>query len=188
MSAAAKPPASRPLLFAILVLISARVVAGWEDAPDGKLQKHAADTVCEIRATIEHTHSYFDLARGYAVFPGITRIGIGLGGAYGKGIVVEGDTVVGTTSYKQFTFGIQIGARNFAMIIFFQDEAALAQYKEGGVQFMGQTGLSLLTTGVNATPSYNNGVAVFALPKLGLMGEFTVSGVKFNYKPLPNGD
>lgn len=188
MSAAAKSPVLWPPLLAVLALISAPAAAGWEDAPEGKLQKRSADAVRKIRAVMEYTQSYFDLARGYAVFPGITRIGIGFGGAYGKGIVVEGDAVVGTTSYKQLTSGIQIGVRNFALIIFFQDEAALADYKEGKVQFMGQAGLSLLTTGVNATPSYNNSVAVFALPKLGLMGEFTISGVRFNYKPLSNGD
>jgi lipid-binding SYLF domain-containing protein len=158
--------------------------ADWLSAPDGRLQQRSVKAVLKIRDTIERSKPFFDEAYGYAIFPGITRVGIGFGGAHGKGVVVEDDTVIGTTSYWQLTSGMQIGARNFGMIILFQDKNALDEYKANRLQFMGQAGLSLLTTGVYGSPGYNNGIAVFVIPKLGLMAEFTVSGAKFNFKPL----
>jgi lipid-binding SYLF domain-containing protein len=70
------------------------------------------------------------------------------------------------------------------MIIFFKDQQALEYFQSSKTQFMGQAGLAVGTLGVAGTPAYNDGVAVVTLTRVGLMGEFTVSGAKFTYKPL----
>ena len=57
-------------------------------------------------------------------------------------------------------------------------------FKARKLQFMGQAGVALATAGANSTPTYNEGVAVFTLTTVGLMGELTVSGAKFTYKDL----
>ena len=35
----------------------------------------------------------------------------------------------------------------------------------------------------DGTPAYNDGVAVVTLTRFGVMGEFTISGARFSYKP-----
>ena len=70
------------------------------------------------------------------------------------------------------------------MIVFFKDKQALEYFQLAKTQFMGQAGLAVGTVGVAGTPTYNEGVAVVTVTRLGLMGEFTVSGAKFTYKPL----
>ena len=97
---------------------------------------------------------------------------------------MAGDAVTGRTKYWQFTSGIQAGAKNFSMIIFFRDKKALEYFQLGKTQFMGQSGIAVGTMGAAGTPGYNDGVAVVTMTKLGLMGEFTVSGAKFSYQPL----
>ena len=52
------------------------------------------------------------------------------------------------------------------------------------MQLMGQAGIDLVTLGLSGTPAYSDGVAIFALTRLGLMGEFTYSGARFGYKSL----
>ena len=48
---------------------------------------------------------------------------------------------------------------------------------------MGQAGIALGTLGAAGTPAYNDGVAVVTLTRFGVMGEFTISGARFSYKP-----
>jgi lipid-binding SYLF domain-containing protein len=157
--------------------------AEWQS--DGsKLQDGAAQAIAAFRERVPRTEAYFDQAYAFAVYPSVTRIGFGFGGAYGKGIVVEGDETIGLSKYWQFTSGIQAGARNFSLIVFFKDKQALEYFQLAKTQFMGQAGLAAGTVGVAGTPTYDEGVAVVTVTRLGLMGEFTVSGAKFTYKPL----
>jgi lipid-binding SYLF domain-containing protein len=163
------------------------VAADWQADPEDSLQVRTYEVVTAFKDRVPRTVPYFQQAYGFAVFPSVTRAGFGFGGAYGKGLVIEGEQAVGVTKYWQFTSGIQAGARNFAMIIFFKDKEALDYYRSGEIQFMGQAGLAVANLGIAGTPAYNEGVAVVTLTRFGLMGEFTVSGAKFSFKPLPRG-
>ena len=166
-----------------MVFTGIPAAAEWTADPEDKVQVKSEAALAKFRDRLPRTEPYFEQAYGYAVFPSVTRFGFGFGGAYGKGIVIEGDRAVGTTKYWQFTSGIQAGVRNFSMIIFFKDKQALEYYQSGKIQFMGQAGLAVGTVGVAGTPAYNDGVAVVTVTRLGLMGEFTYSGAKFTYKP-----
>ncbi len=150
--------------------------------PNDKRQVSAADAIEKMRSTISRSEQFFEDAYGIAVLPSVTRIGIGFGGAYGKGIVIEGDTVIGRTGFWQFTSGIQAGIRNFTMVLFFKDKDALENYKQGKIQFMGQAGLAVATVGIAGTPTFNEGVAIITMTRLGLMVEFSYSGARFTYK------
>ncbi|MEJ2172790.1 MAG: hypothetical protein ACO22K_07645 [Woeseiaceae bacterium] len=169
---------------AVLLLTGLPVSADWQADTGDKVQVKAEQAIADFRERLPRTEQYFEQAYGFAIFPSVTRVGFGFGGAYGKGVVVETDRTVGTTKYWQFTSGIQAGARNFSMIIFFKDKAALEYYQSGDIQFMGQAGLAFARSGIAGTPAYNEGVAVVTMTRLGLMGEFTVSGAKFTYRPL----
>ena len=171
-------------LVLLLVAVQPRATAEWQADPDDRLQVRAENAVDRIRARVERSHPFFDDAYAYAVWPGITRAAFGFGGAFGRGIVVEKGEAVGTVSYWQLSSGIQAGAKNFSMIIFFEDKETLEGLKRGDIQFLGQAGLDLATVGASGTPAYNSGVVIIPLTNLGLMGEFSASGVKFNYKPL----
>jgi len=172
------------IVLVCLVALPSIAVADWAADPSDKIRAKASAAVEAFRENVPRTEPFFAQAYGYAIYPSITRIGFGFGGAYGKGIVVAGDTVTGHTRYWQFTSGIQAGAKNFSMIIFFRDKEALEYFQQGKTQFMGQSGVALGTLGAAGTPGYNEGVAVVTMTKLGLMGEFTVSGAKFSYAPL----
>ena len=155
----------------------------WEADEGDRLQERAAAAIERIREKVERSHPYFEDAYAIAVWPGITRVAVGFGGAYGRGVVIEQDEAVGTVSYWQGSSGIQAGAKNFALIIFFKDKATLEGLKLGKIQFTGQAGVDLATVGAAGTPAYNEGVALIPLTNLGLMAEFSAAGVWFNYKP-----
>ncbi len=158
--------------------------AAWEADPGDKQQVKAAKAIAQLRERIPRTETFFEDAYAFAILPSVTRVALGFGGAYGRGIVVEGDDVIGTTGFWQFTSGIQGGARNFSMVIFFKHKEALEYYKTGELQFMGQAGIAVAAVGAAGTPAYNEGVAIVTVTRLGLMFEFSYSGAKFTYKPL----
>ena len=171
-------------VFALAVLLLSPVSqAQWQPDPNNERQVAAAEAVSRMRDRIPRSHTFFDDAYGYAILPSVTRVAVGFGGAYGRGIVVEGDQVIGDTSFWQFTGGIQAGAKYFSMVIFFRDKQALEYYKEERLQFLGQAGVALATVGANGTPAYNEGVAIITVTRFGLMGEFSYSGGKFRYFP-----
>ncbi len=158
--------------------------AAWEADPDDRRQAKAASAIEQLRERIPRTEMFFEDAYAFAILPSVTRAALGFGAAYGSGIVIEGDDVIGTTRFWQFTSGIQAGARNFSMIIFFKDKEALEYYKKSELLFMGQAGVAVATVGAAGTPAYNQGVAIVTVSRLGLMFEFSYSGARFTYKPL----
>jgi lipid-binding SYLF domain-containing protein len=157
--------------------------AEWQADTQDRLQVRAAQAIDKVRSKIERSAPYFEDAYAMAVWPGITRVAFGFGGAYGKGIVIEGDDAIGTVSYWQGSSGIQAGAKNLTMIIFFKDKESLDALKQGKMQFTGQAGIDIATVGVAGTPAYSEGVAIITATNLGLMAEFSAAGVKFKFKP-----
>jgi len=170
----------------LLLWPGSTVMADWEADPDDRLQVRVAQAIDKVRSRVERSAPYFEDAYAMAVWPGITRVGFGFGAAYGKGIVIEGDDALGTVSYWQGSSGIQAGAKNFTMIIFFKDKESLEVLKQGKVQFTGQAGIDIATAGVAGTPAYSAGVAIITATNIGLMAELSAAFVKFNFKPYEN--
>jgi lipid-binding SYLF domain-containing protein len=176
--------ATRSLAAIISLLIGSTAVADWQPDPGDKNQMKAQLAIEKIKEKIPRSATYFDQAYGFAILPSVTRAAIGFGGAYGKGLVIEGDRLIGKTGFWQFTSGLQLGANNFSMIVFFKDQEALEYFKTRNMQFAGQSGLAVATFGIAGTPTYNEGVAIITMTRLGLMGEFSYGGIKFTYKDL----
>ena len=179
----------KSMIFSCMLLLTfglsgTQALADWEADPDDRRQVKAATAIAQFRERIPRTAMFFEEAYAFAILPSVTRAALGFGAAYGSGIVIEGDDVIGTTRFWQFSSGIQGGVRNFSMIIFFKDKEALEYYKTGRLQFLGQAGVAVATVGAAGTPAYNQGVAIVTVSRLGLMFEFSYSGARFTYKPL----
>ena len=160
-------------------------MADWQADPDDKKQVKAEAAIARVKENVPRSAMYFEDAYGFAVLYSITRVAVGFGGAYGRGLVFEGDNLIGKTGFWQFTSGIQAGLKNFSMIVFFKDKEALEYFKAREMQFTGQAGIDVATWGAAGTPTYNEGVAIITATRLGLMGEFSYGGIKFTYKDLP---
>ena len=125
---------------------------------------------------------YFDDAKAYAIFPNIGKGAIIVGAASGNGAVYERGVLVGMASMKQLDIGAQIGGKAFSEIIFLKTDKAIQEFMDDDLQF----GANLSAIAINQAPpsfdiTYTDGVAVFTLPKEGLMAEISVGGQKFDY-------
>jgi lipid-binding SYLF domain-containing protein len=167
----------------LILALQSVAVAEWQPEEGNRLETRTASAIERMKEKVERSHPYFEDAYAIAVWPGITRLAFGFGGAYGKGLVVEQDEAVGTVSYWQFSSGIQAGVKNMVLVLFFKDKESLESLKRGEIQFTGQAGVDVVTYGAAGTPTYNEGVAIIPLTNLGLMAEFSAAGTKYNYKP-----
>ena len=120
---------------------------------------------------------------GYAVFPTIGKGGIGVGGAYGKGVVYDGGLIVGYCDMSQASIGLQLGGQSYTEIILFSTRDALNTFKAGNFAFDAQATAVALRSGAGANAKFTRGVAVLTMDEAGLMGEAVIGGQKFSYQP-----
>jgi lipid-binding SYLF domain-containing protein len=164
-------------MLAGLVFSTAR--AGWDPADED----HAKAGVEFFKKNAPVLDRFFEKAYGYVVFPDVFKGGYFIvGGGHGNGYVYELNTLVGHSSITQFNVGPQLGGQSFSEIIFFKDKAELDNFKKGNYELNAQVEGVVATTGAATTIDYSHGVAVFVLPKAGIMAEATVGGQKFSYR------
>ena len=70
----------------------------------------------------------------------------------------------------------------FSEIIFFKDEAAVANFKRDEFELSAQASAVIAESGGGTKADYSNGIAVFVLPKSGAMLEASVGGQKIEYR------
>jgi lipid-binding SYLF domain-containing protein len=128
--------------------------------------------------------TFFAHAPGYVVFPGIGKGAVGVGGAHGNGVVYARQQPVGKASLSQISIGAQLGGQEYAEVIFFETQEALAHFMAGNFTFSGQVSAVALKSGASADAKYRDGVAVFTATKGGLMFDASVGGQKFKYEPF----
>jgi len=151
----------------------------WDSDEAEDLQPKVAETVEKILEKDEGMQSFIDKAAGYAVFPNVGKGGFGIGGARGKGLLMEGDEVTAVVTLTQLTIGFQAGGQAYSEFIFFEDDLALGNFKRGNYELGAQASAVAIKAGASADANFNDGIAIFTQAKGGLMYEATVGGQKF---------
>ena len=68
-------------------------------------------------------------AVGMLVMPLVTEAGFGIGGAYGRGALRVGGATVDYYLQAEASFGLQIGAQQYAHVLFFMTDEALQTFR-----------------------------------------------------------
>jgi lipid-binding SYLF domain-containing protein len=141
------------------------------------------ETIRAFLAKDSSMKKLFHGARGFAIWPSVGKGGFVIGGGGGTGSVYEQGKLTGASKVSFVTVGAQIGGQSFAEVIFFKDKAAIDNFKRGNFEFGAQVSAIAATAGAGSAADYDSGVAIFTLPKGGLMAEASVGGQKFTFKP-----
>jgi len=157
--------------------------ASLSSDPSAQLTRETKAAIELLKRADPSLKKLFEGAEGYAVFPSVGKGGLIVGGAHDIGQVFEKGRLIGEAELVQVTVGLQIGGQSYAEIIFFETKDALARFKASGLEFSAQVSAVAAAEGVAENAKYEQGVAVFTLPKSGLMAEASVGGQKFNYIP-----
>jgi len=168
------------ILTPILILFMSTSWA-WDPDPNNKMELDVKAAILDISSKDPGIEAWFTGAAGYAAFPKVGKGAIGIGGAHGKGLVISGDQVVGTTSLSQISVGLALGGQVYAEFIFFRDTTALDDFKRGNYEMGAHASAVLATAGAAADANYNDGVAIFKNTGSGLTFEASVGGQKFKF-------
>ena len=125
--------------------------------------------------------TFFANSAGYVIFPNVGKGGLIVGAAAGNGVLYVNNTEVGMAKLKKLSLGLQAGGQSIIEAIFFEDEKSLETFKKGNFQFAAGVSAVVLKSGKAKNAKYKDGVAVFAMPKAGLMADASVGGQKFDY-------
>jgi lipid-binding SYLF domain-containing protein len=128
--------------------------------------------------------NFFDKSAGYVIFPNVGKGGFIIGGASGNGVVYENGKIIGMADLKKLNIGLQAGGQAIIEVIFFETDKDLAAFKQSDFQFGAEASAVAVKSGIAFNAKYKDGVAVFALPKAGLMADASVGGQKFKFKPI----
>ena len=86
-------------------------------------------TLNEMYNTYPNTIQLAQKANGMLVMPLVTEAGFGFGGAYGRGALRVNDVTVDYYSVVKGSGGLQIGAQQFAHVLFFMTDEALVDFR-----------------------------------------------------------
>jgi lipid-binding SYLF domain-containing protein len=171
-------------LFLIAMISSPTARAAADSKTDVDLQAAAQQAISDFKLKDPSLEKFFDGSVGYAVFPSVGQGGLVFGGAHGAGLVYEKGALIGKATVSKATVGAQIGGESYAEVIFFQTPEALQDFKESRLELSAGIGAVAAAEGAAQSVNYQQGVAVFTLPRSGFMARAAIGGQKFKFEPL----
>ena len=171
------------ILSLALGLGSATAFAGWDPDEAEEYHAKAQEAKAEFLENDPSVQRFFDKSSGYVIIPTVGKAGFGIGGARGKGLLYENGESTAIVTLSQLSFGFQWGGQAYSEFLFFEDAAALADFKRGNYELGAQASAVAVTAGVSTDAEFNGGMAIFTQAKGGLMYEASVGGQKFKVEP-----
>jgi lipid-binding SYLF domain-containing protein len=171
----------RPLVLTMV----AGLLVGCATAPASRPEREALLTesvtaLQRMRAEDPGVSALVQRGAGYAVFPTVTKGGLGVGGARGQGVLYERGRHTAYCDLTQATVGAQVGGQTFSELLVFESPAAVERFKAGQLAFAADASAVALQRGVaTADVPFVDGVAVVVSPLTGVMVEAAVGGQQF---------
>src|SRR5690606_2220726 len=175
---------SRKARLSILAILFLGFTAAAQDAEQQEIIDDAENAKQAFIAEDPGIQKLFDSSEGYVIFPNVGKGAYIVGGASGNGAVYQKGELIGMADLKQLDVGLQLGGQAFSQVIFFGNEAALEDFKEGNFELSGTASAVALEEGAAETVRFEDGIAVVTMPKAGAMLEISVGGQKFKFEAL----
>ncbi|MCB0328710.1 MAG: lipid-binding SYLF domain-containing protein [Bdellovibrionales bacterium] len=168
---------------AILVLLFAPSLALAKARPD--LDKDVEAATAQFKSEVKGGDEVLENAKGYLIFPEVTKAGIGIGGEYGKGALVVKGEIQQYYSTKSASIGAQLGVETKAVLIAFMTEKALKDFENSDGWEVGVDGsITIANVGadgsINTTMRSDKPMVAYVYGKKGLMADVSLSGSKFS--------
>ena len=176
-------------VMAVMLTVVGGLLIGCATAPTSRADRDAlmAEATASLQQMRMGDPGVGELVRqsyGYALFPKVTKGGLGVGGAYGRGVVYERGKHVGYSDLSQASVGLQAGGQTFSELLVFESKDAMDRFKAGQFNFAADASAVVMESGVATNAAFVDGVAVVVRPIGGAMVEATVGGQKFAYQTL----
>lgn len=170
--------------FRLLAIIAAMLFSAPGLAGTAAEIDSAADqAVAVFREDVNGADVFLNQAAGYLVFPRVIKIGIGIGGETGEGVLRVGGKTVDYYRTSAGSFGFQLGAQAKSIVIAFMTPESLEKFRASSGWEAGVDGsVALIDMGGGKSINTNNikdPVVGFVYGSKGLMFNLTLEGSKF---------
>lgn len=110
-------------------LVLAGCANGLGSEGPGRIDARVSTTLNQMYSDVPDSRLLSERASGMLVMPLVTEAGFGLGGSYGRGALQVNGVTVDYYSQTKASFGFQIGAQQYAHVLFFMTDEALADFR-----------------------------------------------------------
>jgi len=148
------------------------------------IDARVASSLSYLYSNYPATQDLRDKSAGILVMPLVTEAGLGIGGSYGRGALQVAGSSIDYYSATQASLGFQIGAQQYAHVLFFMTNDSLFNFRNSpgwsagaDVQYAAndQAGNLSATTTTSLSP-----VIAVIFGQAGLIAGATVKGTKYN--------
>jgi lipid-binding SYLF domain-containing protein len=170
----------------VLIAMAATIAAPriGQAASAAEIEADANDTLHSFVSQVPGARELAAKAAGILVFPSVVKAGIGIGGEYGEGILLNQQRVEGYYNLISASFGFQLGVQERSVIIMFMTQDALRGFEERAGWKIGVDGsVTIITVGVGGgidTDKIVSPVIGFIIDQKGLMYNLTLEGSKIS--------
>jgi lipid-binding SYLF domain-containing protein len=174
----------KTLCLILIVGLAANAAPPRAGAGAGAIDAAANETLHSFVRQIPGARELAQKAAGILVFPSVVKAGIGLGGEYGEGVLLNQQRVEGYYNLISASFGFQLGVQQRSIIIMFMTQDALAGFQNRAGWKVGVDGsVTVITVGVGGSIDSDKVVSPvigFVLDPKGLMYNLTLEGSKIS--------
>jgi lipid-binding SYLF domain-containing protein len=146
------------------------------------ISRDANASLQQLYASVPAAKALGAKANAVLVFPKVTKAGLGVGGQFGEGALIQKGKAVGYYNTAGASVGLQAGAQQFGYAMFFMNANALAQLdKAGGFEVGVGPSLVVVDEGMAKTMTTTTGkddIYAFIFGQKGLMAGLGIQGNK----------
>jgi lipid-binding SYLF domain-containing protein len=165
-------------IFSAFLFASVALAASAE-----KINQESDEALQAFKAQVDGADVFLNQAAGYLVFPRVIKVGIGVGGESGEGVLRVGGSTVAYYRTTSGSIGFQLGAQAKSIVIAFMTPQALESFRKSEGWKVGVDGsVALIDIGAGKTIDSQNvkdPVVGFVFGSKGLMYNLTLEGTKF---------
>jgi lipid-binding SYLF domain-containing protein len=166
-------------LLALLLALGAPAL--WADSKE-KIDAGAAEALVKLRAHSEVAGELADKAVAVLVFPDVVKMGFGVGGEYGEGVLLKDGEAEAYYVIAGVSFGLDLGVEYKAEAILFMTEEALREFRNSSGWRIGADGaVAILDLGAEKrvdTLNTREPVVGFIFSNRGLIFNLSLDGAK----------
>lgn len=155
-----------------------------------RLDARADQTLAEMFQNYPKTRSIAARSSGILVMPLITEAGFALGGGFGRGVLRVGGVSVDYYNTTKASYGAQLGASQYAHVLFFMTQDALADFRASDGWVAGaDVEAAILDDGQTfgtSTASSSAPVVSIVFGQAGLKLGVSIEGTKYSRMDLPS--
>jgi len=123
-------------------------------------------------------------AKAMIIFPNIVKAGLIFGGAYGEGVLMEGNQLEGYYNSVTASWGFQAGAQSYGYVVFLMDNKALDYIQKSHGWEIG-TGPTVVVVNEGVAKNLSSSTLkddayAFIFDQQGLMASLSIEGTKIS--------